>query len=120
MSGDGESPVREIREVNGVVSVHLAGDLWGYDATRFLLEAVHELEAKGARRVVVDLQGLMRVDSAGLGAIASAFVSLTKASGKLVLAAAPPKVHDLLSTTMLLQVIPLYPDVEAARRALGS
>jgi len=120
MSGEAQSPVREIREVNGVVSVHLAGDLWGYDATRFLLEAVHELEAKGARRVVVDLEGLMRIDSAGLGAIASAFVSLTRASGRLVLAAAPPKVHDLLSTTMLLQVIPLYPDVDAARRALES
>jgi len=119
MAGDGGSPVREIREANGVVSIHLAGDLWGYDATKYLLDAVHDLEAKGTRRVVVDLQGLMRIDSAGLGALASAFVSLTKATGRLVLAAAPPKVRDLLSTTMLLQVIPLYPDVESARRALA-
>ncbi len=119
MVDEGPSPVREVRETDGVVSIHLAGDLWGYDATRFLLEAVRELESKGARRVVVDLTGLMRIDSAGLGALASAFVSLTKASGRLVLAAAPPKVRDLLSSTMLLQVIPLYPDVESARRALG-
>jgi anti-anti-sigma factor len=120
MNGETESPVHEIREVNGVMSIHLSGDLWGYDATRYVLEAIHELESQGARRVVIDLAGLMRIDSAGLGAIASAFVSLTRASGKLVLAAAPPKVHHLLSTTMLLQVIPLYPDAEAARRALGS
>ena len=120
MLGKGESPVRDVREVDGVVSVHLAGDLWGYDATWFLLETVRELETKGVLRVVVDLEGLMRIDSAGLGALASAFVSLTKASGKLVLAAAPTKVRDLLSTTMLLHVIPLYPDVDSARRALGT
>ncbi len=120
MAGESGSPVREVRELDGVVSIHLAGDLWGYEATKYLLEAVHELEAKGRRRVVVDLQDLVRVDSAGLGALASAFVSLTRASGKLVLAAAPPKVRDLLSSTMLLQVIPLYPDVDSARRALGS
>ncbi len=120
MLGQGESPVREVHEADGVVSLSLAGDLWGYDATRFLLEAVRELESKGARRVVIDLQALMRVDSAGLGAIASAFVSVTKSSGRLVLAAAPPKVRDLLSTTMLLHVIPLYPDVESARQALSA
>ncbi len=120
MEGRGESPVREVRDSDGVVSLHLSGDLWGYDATWFLLEAVREIEARGAKRVVVDLAGLMRVDSAGLGALASAFVSVTKASGRLVLAAAPPKVRDLLSATMLLHVIPLYPDVDSARRALSS
>jgi anti-sigma B factor antagonist len=113
------SPVREIRDAGGVVSVVVGGSLCGPEATKLLLDAVQEVRSGGASRIVLDLAGIETIDSVGLGTVASAYVTVTQAGGKLVLAAAPPKVHDLLSTTMLLQVIPLYPDEESARRALS-
>ena len=113
-------PIREIRDEEGVVLISLAGHLCGEGATKVLLDAVHDLEARGSSRFVLDLERLERIDSAGLGAIASAYVSVTRSSGRLVLASAPPKVRELLSSTMLLQVIPLYPDPDAARRAQQS
>jgi anti-anti-sigma factor len=114
------SPVREIVEEAGVVSIALGGNLWGEDSTKVLLDAIHEIQARGMLRFVVDLGGLERIDSAGLGAIASVYVSVTRAGGKLALASAPTKVRDLLSSTLLLQVIPLYPDTPSARRAVRS
>ncbi|MBZ5638500.1 MAG: STAS domain-containing protein [Acidobacteriia bacterium] len=118
MTQEGTSPIRDVREADGVVSVALAGSLCGDGSTKVLLDAIHEIEARGSPRLVLDLAKLERIDSAGLGAVASVYVSVTRVSGKLVLAGASPRVQALLSTTMLLQVIPLYPDAESARRSL--
>ena len=112
------SPIGEVVEDRGVVSVSLAGSFCGDSVTKALREVVHDLGARGISRIVLDLKEIQRIDSAGLGAIASAYVSVTRASGKFVLASATGRVRDLLSTAMLLQVIPLYPDVRSARAAL--
>jgi anti-anti-sigma factor len=57
-----------------------------------------------ARRIVLDLNELVRMDSAGLGAIVGLYVSAKKANCELLLINYNQSVKDLLGLTNLLTV----------------
>lgn len=67
-----------------------------------------------APRVVVDMSAVTRVDSAAVGVIVGAFVSIQRAGGRLVLANPNRIVRQVLHTTRLDSVIDIYPTAEAA------
>lgn len=57
-----------------------------------------------AKRIVLDLKELVRMDSAGLGAIVGLYVSAKKANCELLLINYNKSVRDLLGLTNLLSV----------------
>jgi anti-sigma B factor antagonist len=85
-----------------------------------LLEVVRSLVSAGRRQIVLDLERTSYVDSAGVGALVSAYTTVTSAGGRLALAALPKRVADLLSVTHLISVFPVYSTVDEAVRALQS
>jgi anti-sigma B factor antagonist len=68
--------------------------------------------------IVLDLAQLKFIDSAGLGAIISAMVSVGRREGALKLAAAGGDVHRILKGMHLDQVFELYKTVEEAEASL--
>jgi anti-anti-sigma factor len=82
------------------------------------LETVHDFIAtmrpEPATRLVLDMSGLSFLDSAGVGALVSLFVSRRNNSKTLALAALTQQGNAVMQVSGLLKLLPVYPSVEEA------
>jgi anti-sigma B factor antagonist len=83
----------------------LVGDLYSNTEGYGFQEEVRGKIAGGAKGIIIDLAGVKRIDSSGIGILVAVMWSASNAGGRLVLAALSPKVHDVLSIAMLLDHI---------------
>jgi anti-sigma B factor antagonist len=67
--------------------------------------------------VLLNLAQVSYVDSAGLGAIVSAYTTMTREGGSLKLANITKKMQDLLSITKLLTVFETFDSEDEALRS---
>jgi anti-sigma B factor antagonist len=82
------------------------------------LETVHDfiatMRAEPATRLVLDMSGLSFLDSAGVGALVSLFVSRRNNAKTLALAALTQQGNAVMQVSGLLKLLPIYPSVEEA------
>lgn len=82
------------------------------------LETVHDFIAtmrpEPAARLVLDMSGLSFLDSAGVGALVSLFVSRRNHSKTLALAALTQQGNAVMQVSGLLKLMPVYASVEEA------
>ncbi|HKX17338.1 MAG TPA: STAS domain-containing protein [bacterium] len=64
--------------------------------------------------VIVDLSGLLYMDSAGINALLDAQRRFTQTGGRIVLAAPSPRIRRILRIVTLDAVIPIFPTVDDA------
>ena len=67
----------------------------------------------GARKLLINLAGLMQIDSSGISTIVRTFVTLGRRGGTLKLLSPQGRVREVLEVTHLLGAIPTY-DSEAS------
>ncbi|MCI0563224.1 MAG: STAS domain-containing protein, partial [Nitrososphaera sp.] len=79
-----------------------------------LRELVHGLLEKKCRKVVIDVAGVERMSSTGLGAIVAAMTSVKTRGGELCIANASTKIGPLFMVTKLVKVLKLYESVDKA------
>ena len=103
--------VESIDRRNGVVVVHLAGELDLYNAGD-VAATLGQLADEGAARVVVDLSEVAFVDSTALGTLVQARKHL--GNGRLVLAAPGHDVRRALEVSGLVQHFTVSDSVDAA------
>ena len=102
------------REINGIYLLALRGRLVLGDESRGFRETVEILLSTGATKLVVNLEQVTHVDSAGLGALIEAHRN-TKAKGaRLKLSNLGPKFKQALELARLLPIFETYP-TEARR-----
>ena len=115
-----ERPERRLLDV----AIEVAGDRVTIVAPRGELDVdtaaqlratIDGLLARGTTRIVVDLAGLGFCDSVGLSTFAVASAACARAGGYLRLAAPTPFLVRLLDVVSLLQRLPVYATVDAAR-----
>jgi len=70
--------------------------------------------AEGHRRVIVNLQHVPQVDSAGVRALVRGYLTTQRLGGTLALSNVDPRVRRVLSMTRLDRVFPMFESVEAA------
>ena len=92
----------------------LAGSLDGAESAYGFQDDVRQLIAAGVKRFVIDLAGVDRIDSCGVGILASLMWSASQAEAGMVFAAIPPQIEKLLQIVMLLDHIDHAPSREAA------
>jgi anti-anti-sigma factor len=82
------------------------------------LETVHEfistMRPEPATRLVLDMSGLSFLDSAGVGALVSLFVSRRNHGKTLALAALTQQGNAVMQVSGLLKLLPVYASVEEA------
>jgi anti-anti-sigma factor len=88
--------------------------LLGEDATEEFRDQARILNDEGVACLVVSLVDVDWMNSAGLGAVVDAHQRFTKRGGHVHIAAAGPRIMNLLRVTRLAQVLDLYPTEEAA------
>ena len=82
------------------------------------LETVHDfistMRIEPASRLVLDMSGVSFLDSAGVGALVSLFVSRRNHGKTLALAGLTPQGNAVMQVSGLLKLLPIYPYVEKA------
>src|SRR4029077_6943410 len=80
-------------------------------------EFLPKLRAEGAQRVILDLAGVSFLDSAGVGARVSLFVSRRNQGKEFGLAALAPQSQAVVTVAGLQNLLPIYKTVENAAAA---
>ncbi len=91
--------------VRGEVDVAVTGELTG---------ALREAIGEGGRRVVVDLESVDFIDSAGLGVLVAGLKRVREHDGTLALVCTREPVLRVLSITGLEEVFPIHATIQEA------
>lgn len=114
----GEALTIEVRHDQGYVIVAAAGEI-DISTVTGLRECLFELAASG-RPLVVDLDQVTFIDSAGLAALVGTAKRVAEHGGSLYAACARPKICKLFRLTGLDRRIPLARILDEARDALAA
>ncbi|MDQ1411324.1 MAG: hypothetical protein QOJ41_3059 [Acidobacteriaceae bacterium] len=80
---------------------------------------IQTMRKEPAKHLVLDMSGVSFMDSSGVGALVSLFVTRKHAGKTLALANLTKQAIAVLEVSGLLKLIPAYPTVEAAVNARG-
>jgi anti-anti-sigma factor len=100
-------------KMDGVTVVHLSGAILFGEESRSLSNHVKELLTEGAH-VVLDLDGVTRIDSGGLGTLVALLVSARKGGSDVKLAKLGDHAKEVLHITRLTKVFEIYGEKEEA------
>lgn len=101
-------------EQEGTAIVTLIGPLILYN----LFEVQKELRMLRDPVLIVDLEQLPYMDSAGLGLLMNTYVSATSNGRRFLVANVNERVQALLSMMRVDEVLPMFPSVEAAEASV--
>jgi anti-sigma B factor antagonist len=105
------------REDGAVTVLDLSGKITLGEGDAMLKDKLHSLLHQGKKKVLLNLGNVQYVDSAGLGALVSAYTTVTREGGSLKLANVTKKLQDLLAITKLLTVFESYDSIDEALRS---
>jgi anti-sigma B factor antagonist len=116
-AGGGEPLRIDERHVGDVTILQLAGRLVLADGEGPLRGRVSDLVRQGRPRLLLDLAGLTRIDSAGMGMLAATFVTVDRAGGSLKLLRPSERVRQLLKMTKLESMLEVFASEDEALRS---
>lgn len=102
------------RTVGDITVLDLEGRLILDDGFEPLRESINRLVGEGKRHLLLNLQGVNYIDSAGVGLIACKYVTLCKHNGHLKLCNLHARTKDVLHITKLLTVFEAFHSEESA------
>jgi anti-anti-sigma factor len=94
----------------------LSGKLIGKTASYAFLEEARQRIERGCIHVIIDLAGVDRVDSTGVGILASIYTSAHRRGGRVFVVNADARARDVLSIMRLMEFLET---AESADAALG-
>lgn len=100
------------RKVSDVTILDLSGKMTLGEGDEMLKQTITNLLAAGSKKLVLNLENVPYIDSAGLGEVVRTHTTVTKQGGSLKLLNLTKRIEDLLSITKLLTVFETY-DTEA-------
>jgi anti-anti-sigma factor len=103
-----------VRQEDGVQIFDVHGRLTIGDSSDQLTAALTSILQNGARKVVIDLNGVPQIDSSGISSLVRMSVSLGRVGGILHLVCKPGRVLDALTVTRLVEAIPTFDTVGKA------
>jgi len=103
-----------IREVNGPVVAYVTGRIALAEGTLLLRDMVQEFLRRGSDQIILDLNDVDFIDSAGLGELVRSHAAVRSHGGQLKLVNPSASVWDLLKITKLDQVFDIPADETTA------
>ena len=105
------------RQIGNATIVDAVGDITLYNCPEVRKVLLALFKEKHAKRVIVNLEKVKYIDSAGIGEMVGAYTIVRSANGELKLINLTKRVHDLLQITRLLTVFDVSNDEGAAVRS---
>lgn len=100
------------RTVNDVTILDLKGKMTLGEGDELLKDKINSLLAAGRKKLLLNLEGVPYIDSAGLGEVVRTYTTVSRQGGSLKLLNLTKRIEDLLSITKLLTVFETF-DTEA-------
>ena len=110
----------EERSAGDVTVLDLKGKMTLGEGDELLRDKINSLIQHGRRKVVLNLEDVPYIDSAGLGEIVRTYTTISRQGGSLKLLNLTKRITDLLSITKLLTVFDTYDSEADAVRSFSS
>jgi anti-sigma B factor antagonist len=110
----------EERGVGDVTILDLKGKMTLGEGDELLKDKINSLILQGQRKLVLNLEGVPYIDSAGLGEIVRTYTTVSRQGGSLKLLNLTKRIQDLLAITKLLTVFETYDKEDDAVRSFAS
>jgi anti-sigma B factor antagonist len=104
--------VIEERVIGDVTILDLKGKMTLGEGDELLKDKINSLIHQGQKKLLLNLEGVPYIDSAGLGEIVRTYTTVSRQGGNLKLVNLTKRITDLLSITKLLTVFETF-DSEA-------
>ena len=95
-------------EVDGLTVVWLDGRIVLGEETGALRDLVKDLMAQGKKKLILNMNNVTLIDSAGLGALVAAYTSTKSGGASLRLCHLGAKFNELLQITKLITLFDVY------------
>jgi anti-sigma B factor antagonist len=102
----------EERVVGDVTILDLKGKITLGEGDEALKDKINSLTLQNRRQILLNLEGVPYIDSAGLGEVVRTYTTVSRQGGQLKLVNLTKRIEDLLSITKLLTVFETF-DTEA-------
>jgi anti-anti-sigma factor len=103
-----------------VTVYHLSGLLTNSPESYAFLDELLDRVRKGHNRVVINLEQVGHITSAGVGILAACYTSVTNAGGKVCLSRVPERGRAILNVVGLLALVGECPTEEEAIRRVAA
>jgi anti-sigma B factor antagonist len=97
-----------IREVGGITVIDMDGRITLGEGSALLHDLIRENLAKGRKKIVLNMAGIIYLDSTGLGELVSGYRLIKSQGGEIKLLNLNKKVTDLLQITKLYTVFDIH------------
>ena len=108
------------RRIGDVTILDLHGRLVLDDGDTSCAEHIDRLVREGRIRIILNLQGVTYIDSAGVGALVAKYVTLRKRGGDLKLLRLSERVRHVIGIAHLLAIFETFESEELAVRSFAS
>lgn len=102
----------EERVVGNVTILDLKGKITLGEGDEALKDKINSLTLQDRKQILLNLEGVPYIDSAGLGEVVRTYTTVSRQGGQLKLVNLTKRIEDLLSITKLLTVFETF-DTEA-------
>jgi anti-sigma B factor antagonist len=96
------------RLVGDITVLDLKGKMTLGEGDELLKDKINSLLGAGKKKLVLNLEGVPYIDSAGLGEIVRTFTTVSRQGGNLKLLNLTKRIEDLLAITKLLTVFETF------------
>jgi anti-sigma B factor antagonist len=110
----------EERVVDGVTILDLKGKMTLGEGDELLKDKINSLIQQDRKKLLLNLEGVPYIDSAGLGEIVRTYTTVSRQGGKLKLLNLTKRIQDLLAITKLLTVFETYESEPDAVKSFAS
>jgi anti-sigma B factor antagonist len=108
------------RVVQGVTILDLKGKMTLGEGDELLKDKINSLIQQDKKQLILNLDGVPYIDSAGLGEIVRTYTTVSRQGGKLKLLNLTKRIQDLLAITKLLTVFETYDTESEAVKSFSS
>jgi len=110
----------EERDVNGVTVLDLKGKITLGDGDEALKDKINSLIQQGRKSILLNLEAVPYIDSAGLGEVVRTYTTVSRQGGSLKLLNLTKRIEDLLSITKLLTVFETFESEPEALKSFST
>jgi anti-sigma B factor antagonist len=107
-----------VRHLGDIAVVDMVGRITFGEGNVMLRDTVRDLLAEGHKKILLNLQGVHYVDSAGIGEMVRTHATIRNQGGHLRLCNLTNLVNDLLQKTRLHSVFDIHPDEASAIQSI--
>ena len=112
--------VIEERVIGDITVLDLKGKMTLGEGDELLKDKINSLIHQGQKKLLLNLEGVPYIDSAGLGEIVRTYTTVSRQGGNLKLVNLTKRITDLLSITKLLTVFETFDSENEAVRSFSA